>query len=64
MIVKTVFLCDISIFRDFCLKLQKVDKGDGALHKKPKGGRHKIRVSATTINIIYDESKHRTEKWL
>jgi len=27
--VKTVFLCDLSIYRNLCLKLQKVDKGYG-----------------------------------
>jgi len=34
MIVKTVFPCDVSIRRNLCLKLQKIDKGDG--HKRRK----------------------------
>jgi len=36
MIVKTFFLCNVSIRHNLCLKLQKVDKGEGTRHKKPK----------------------------
>jgi len=32
MTVKTVFLCDVSVCRNLCLKLEKVDKGDGTRH--------------------------------
>jgi len=30
--VKTVFLCYVSIRRNFCLKLLKADKSDGTRH--------------------------------
>jgi len=36
MIVKTAFLCDVSIRRNLCLKLQKIEKGGGTRHKPPK----------------------------
>jgi len=48
MTVKTVSLCDVSIFSNACIKLQKVDKGDGARHKKRKMCRHNIRDSQTS----------------
>jgi len=34
MIVKTVILCNVSICRNLCLKLQNIDKGDVARHKR------------------------------
>jgi len=33
---ETVFLCDVSICRDLCLKLQIVDKVDVTYHKASK----------------------------
>jgi len=33
MIVKIVFLCDVSIRYDLCFKLQKVDKGEDRVKK-------------------------------
>jgi len=34
--MKTVFLWNVSIHRNLCFKLQKVDKGDGTRHNTPK----------------------------
>jgi len=31
--MKTVFLCHVIIRRNICLKLQKIDKGDGTLRE-------------------------------
>jgi len=54
MILKTVFLCDVSIRSS--LKLQKIDKGDGTRHKTLH-----FRVYAT-FYIIFGELRHGTEK--
>jgi len=32
MILKSVFVCDVTIRRNLCWKLQNVDKGDGTRH--------------------------------
>jgi len=45
MLLKTVFLCDVSIRRNLCL--QKVFKGGGIRYKARKEGRQSSGVSAT-----------------
>jgi len=47
-----------SIPRIVCLKLQKVDKGDGTLHKSPKLSRQYFRI----LPNIYGKLRYRTEK--
>jgi len=54
MIVKPVLLWDVSIRRHFCMKLEKVDKGDG---------KNKISVFLQLqVNIIYGKLRQCTEK--
>jgi len=57
MLVKTVFLCDVSIRPNLCLKLLKVDKVTARAIRRGYGDLPRL---LQHLQIIYDGWRHRT----